>query len=260
MLKRLAPITATSSAVVCGALAFITFLFGSSVANASTYTPISFTSNGNIQSQLISMFPTGTYTPSNNSFGAPFSIGPSSGNNFDAVAAGGPLTITTSVPDVTNVYTLINAYSPNPGSTIGTIEFIGSLGATETFNLVAGTNVRDFYQGSFANLINGTTTQNAFMCNNPNTCLGGGGTGNVMTGETGNYVIDEQNFTLDAAFATQSLAEIILTNDGTGSTPIILGVTAADITSPTPIPAALPMLAGGLGLIGLLSRRRKRGR
>ena len=129
--------TSTAAALVIGAGA----------ANADTYTPISFTGNGNIQSNLISTFPTGSYTPGNNSFGVPFSI-PSTGNNFNAISgSGSQLTITTSVSDVTNVFTLMNAYSPQPNDQIASIEFIATGGVSETFDLIAGTNIRDFYQG-----------------------------------------------------------------------------------------------------------------
>ncbi len=44
-----------------------------------------------------------------------------------------------------------------------------------------------------------------------------------------------------------------------GSTTVNLIVTATDLTSPTPLPAALPLFAGGLGIIAMVSRRRKRG-
>ena len=241
------------------ATAIIGLAIGTSEASANTYTPISFTGNGNIQSSLISTFPTGSYTPSNNSFGAPFSV-PSVGNNFNAISgSGSALTITTSVPDVTNVFTLMNAYSPNPGDQIASIEFIATGGVTETFDLVAGTNIRDFYQGNFANSINGTTTRNAFACNDPSSCLGGGATGNVETGDQGNYVIDEQDFVLNSAFALQTLTSIVITNTSTeGGTPIVLGVTAADISS-TPLPATLPMFSAGLGLIGFFAQRVRHG-
>lgn len=233
-------------------------MIGAGAANADTYTPVTFTTNGNIQSDLISTFPTGSYTPSNNSFGVPFSI-PSTGNNFNAISgSGSQLTITTSVSDVTNVFTLMNAYSPQSNDQIASIEFIATGGVSETFDLIAGTNIRDFYQGAFANSINGTTTQNAFSCSAPSECLGGGNSGNVDTGEYGTYNIDEQDFVLDSDFATQTLTEIIITNTSTeGGTPILLGITAADITS-TPLPGALSLFLGGLGLFGMLAWPGKR--
>jgi hypothetical protein len=47
-------------------------------------------------------------------------------------------------------------------------------------------------------------------------------------------------------------ADILGTNGNTG----IVG--APTVTTPTPIPAALPLFAGGLGVLGLLGWRRKR--
>src|SRR5262249_31018866 len=85
-----------------------------------------------------------------------------------------------------------------------------------------GTDTRDFFQGSFANTINGTTTQNAFSVSGVQDA---GGTGNVNTGATGTYNIDEQVFNLSAAFATQTLTTIKITGLG-GGTPILLGLTA----------------------------------
>ena len=258
-----------------GVLVAAAVFVGASGANANTYTPITnfvpdttcASCNGNVQTGLISTFPTGTYTPTNgvdgvtgNTFGAPFTLGPSV-LNFVQIYV--PLTVTTNVSNVTNVFTLMNAYSPIPNTVVGTVEFLGTGGASDTFNLVAGTDIRDFYQNPlniYANTINGTTTQNAFSCTDPSTCLGAGGTGNVQTGGQGDYRIDEQDFTLNASFVGQSLTQIIFTpNDNGDGTPILLGITAADITpSSTPLPGTLPFFASGLGALGLFGWRRKR--
>jgi hypothetical protein len=133
-----------------------------------------------------------------------------------------------SLPSVGHVYTLMNAYSPS-ATQLATIEFIGSGGATATFPLIGGEDIRDFYQGQFVNTLNNgipnVMALNAFTCVDPTNCFGGGSTGNVTTGNAGTYVVDEQVYTLPAAFATQSLTQIVLTDTQNGSTPILLGIT-----------------------------------
>src|ERR1700728_647130 len=133
------------------------------------------------------------------------------------------------IPHVTHVFTLMNAYSPALGAEIGTIGFVGSGGATQTFPLVAGQDIRDFYHGSFANTLTngipGVRAVNAFECVDPGSCLGAGGTGNVSTGYTGLYVVDEQEFTLSPAFAGRTLVRIVIRDMQDGSVPILLGIT-----------------------------------
>ena len=124
---------------------------------------------------------------------------------------------------------LMNAYAPTAGAQIATIEFVGKGGAKNTFALVAGQDIRDFYDGIWAdtltNGISGVHAVNAFNCSDPSTCLGAAGTGDVETGFTGSYRLDEQEFTLSSDFATQELVQIIITDTNDGSVPIILGIT-----------------------------------
>jgi hypothetical protein len=42
--------------------------------------------------------------------------------------------------------------APNMGDNIASVTFLGTGGATETFTLVAGTNVRDFFSRVFCKL------------------------------------------------------------------------------------------------------------
>src|SRR6202012_814129 len=111
--------------------------------------------------------------------------------------------------------------APPPGETLATVEFIGTGGADEIFNLVDGVNIRDFYKGSYANTINGTTTQNAFTFAN---IVGGASSNNVANGLYGTYVVDEQNFPLSSAFANQTLTEIKVTAVGASGQPLLLGM------------------------------------
>ncbi len=81
--------------------------------------------------------------------------------------------------------------------------------------------------------------------------MGAGGTGNVQTGLTGTYVVDEQDFSLESAFATQTLTQIILTDAYNGSEPILLGVTAGSQTLPQPVPEPASLVLFGTALAGL---------
>jgi len=192
-----------------------------------------------IQTDLISTFPEGTYTPAHGSIS--FSI-PSSPvtcgyaedgpcnfyDGFGSAGSGMSITIKTSVKNPVYAYTLMNAYSPPSGVQLATIEFFGARGATVTFPLIAGEDIRDFYDGQYANdLTNGVTgvfARNVFVCVDPAKCLGAGGTGDVHTGRTGKYRVDEQRFTL-SALDGETLTKIVLTDTNDGSSPILLGLT-----------------------------------
>lgn len=222
-------------------------------ASAQSYTAITdFAKNGNIQKNLQASFPSGAFT-ANNSFNTPFQItSDTNGNNFDAFGSGNALTINNiGLFGVSDVYTLINAYGPNNGSQIASVEFLGSGGADQTFSLFAGTQVRDFYQGGYANSINGTTTQNAYSVVGP----GAAGTGDVNTGAYGTYVVDEQDFHLDPSFTTQTLNSIKIT--AMNGSPIVLGVTAAAPVPEASTTASLALLLA-LSLGGMILNARKK--
>jgi hypothetical protein len=197
---------------------------------AEKYVPITADSDADIQTNLIRQFRVGVFTPSNSlSPAVTFKIARAKPNaapptyNFWDDPNGTPLTLNVSVLKATYVYTLMNAYSPPDGQTIATVEFKGSKGADQSFSLVAGTNIRDFCVGEFANTINGTTTQNAYEIDHVRDACG---TGNVKTGLVTDYHVDEQQFALEPAFAKQRLTQIIVTPSGAGgSRPIVLGVT-----------------------------------
>jgi uncharacterized protein (TIGR03437 family) len=217
-----------------------------------TYVTIPSTSNttsGNIQMDLISTLPNGKFV-ADNALATPFSIPSSPGNcgtsdtspcNFYAFppsSSGTSLTIDVSIANATDVYTLMNATSPPPGQQLGTIRFVGTGGASLTIPLVAGENIRDYYHGAWANTltngINQVEALNAFSCEYPTNCLGSGVTGNVQTGRQGTYVIDEQHSSLGAAFAGQTLTQIVLTDTYGGSRPLLLGVTVGSASPGIP--------------------------
>jgi hypothetical protein len=168
--------------------------------------------------------------------------------------------IPVNLPDVTTVYTLINSsFGVLPGGqTIGTLAFYrsGDLLNPTTFNLIEGVNVRDHFNGGFVN----TLSDNSVVSQ-------------TYTDGTNEVRLDRQTFTLPAAFSTDTLAYIILTNldvnvpnsdpNAPGNFIFLLGqpfLAALSTNSPseTPVPAALPLFATGLGALGLLAKRRKR--
>lgn len=193
-----------------------------------------------IQTDLISTFPEGNYKPKHGweTFSIPSQpdtcgyaeSGPCNFyDGFGSSGSGKSITIKTKVAKAANAYTLVNAYSPPAGVQIATIEFEGNGGATVTYALIGGEDIRDFYNGNYANTLSngvqGVTARNVFKCVDPTTCLGGGGTGNVNTGETGEYRVDEQRYSL-AGLNGQTLTKVILTDTNDGSQPILLGLTA----------------------------------
>ena len=207
------------------------------------YTAIAIGANDSIQADYISTFPTGTFTPKKGPH-VPYSIpatpatcgyngqSPCDVNDtFCENCQGATITLNVSIPSVTKVYALMNGTAPPPGAQLATIEFIGSKGTTQTFPLVAGADIRDYYNGNWANTLDngipGVTAREVFTCVDPNTCLGGAGSGNVNNGFTGDYRIDEQQFTLNHAFAKQTLVQIVLTDTASSGGTSIFGMTAA---------------------------------
>ena len=236
---------------------------------ATAFTYVTIPTSNNIQTALISTIPTGTFT-ANNTLATPFSIsaapgkcGPS-GNSpcnyydgFGFSGSGKSITMEVDVASPTDVYTLMNAYQPAGGQQLATIKFVGSGGASLTFALIGGQDIRDYYQGSFSNSLTngvaGVQALNAFSCTDPATCRGSGATLNVATGLTGSYVVDEQHFSLGATFAGQTLTEITLTDTYNGSNPILLGVTVGSAGTgilPSGIPQFTISTVAGDGTAG----------
>ena len=221
------------------------------LAGATVFTYVPIPTSDNIQTNLINTFPTGAFV-SNNVLATPFSIPSAAGtcgntakapcnfyDGFGFSGSGKSITMNVSIQSPTDAYSLMNAYQPPAGRQLATITFTGTGGATATFSLVGGQNIRDFYQGNFTNnLTNGVTgveAFNAFVCTAPANCRGGGATGNVQTGNSGNYVIDEQHFSLGSTFAGQTLTQITLTDTNNGSDPILLAMTVGSAGAGTPV-------------------------
>jgi hypothetical protein len=220
-----------------------------------------FGKNGNTATDLQSTFPAGSFT-ANNAWATPFDVSTANGENYaqinttlnvDGMGFQGP----------TDVFALLNytdlSYQTAKGGVMAaaaaptsvlTIQFLGDAGASQTFTLNDGVDIRNYYQGNSPVTLSGST-ENAYSTGT--NAQGAEGTGDASTGALGTYVVDEQHFALEAAFATQNLQIINITNTGSND-PIALGFTAARAV---PEPTAAALLPGGLGLLALsLGRRR----
>ena len=239
-----------------GGFAFCAAALVVSVAGRASpiYTPITnFTTTGDIQTNLIQQVPTGAFVTSN-AFATPFNI--PAGQNFGE-AAKGTVTASVGLADVTDVYTLINGYAPVSGDVIGTLTFSFSDGAQETQTLVGGSNIRDFFQGTFANTLSSSNAENAFTFSNT---TGGAGTDNASTGASGTYLVDEQDWSIgDSSTLTSvalSTAAGNLINGGTGNgSPILLGLT---VEQQVPEPSIASLLVVSLGAAIFTGRHRRR--
>lgn len=205
-----------------------------------------------------SHFPTGLNTYN----GVPFSIanvstGNGGFNNFwtgggSTFAAAGIYSVTLNFPDVMNVtdaYTMINTLWGQPGTAnILTITFnAGNGGASVAYDLIDGTNVRD-YNLLDGNTINGTTTQNAFSY------YGNGSTSPAT------QVLDMQTYALPSYFMTDGLTSVTLTENGASGYEKAM-FNALTIQTGVPAPAgvpepwSLPLLLTGIA--GLVAVRRR---
>jgi hypothetical protein len=127
---------------------------------------------------------------------------------FSDFAAGGgggvvSVTIPVHVAKVKTVYTLMNTIWGSTESGLLSITFTGSDGATWTFDPIGGVNVRDYNNGNYTDTC---------ICQLP----GGAGqstTINAWVNGDGQR-LDQQIYELPAAFATQTLESITITDSG----------------------------------------------
>ena len=159
----------------------------------------------------------------------------------------------------------MNAYGPQNGATIGTITFDFSDASSYAINLVGGVNVRDFYQGSYANSTSANYVENAYTYAN---ITGGAAGTNSSNGDFGTYVFDEQDFSIAPFAAGKTLTGIqpsspnsngINSGNGTG-TPILLGLTVAQqgtVVTNVPEPASIAMLATACFMLIGFGRRNR---
>ncbi len=131
-------------------------------------------------------------------------------NNYwssEVAAGGGNGTVSVTVPinvaKVKTVYTVMNTLWGSKQSGLITVTFTGSNGATWTFDPVGNLNVRDYNSGS---------TTNNIACQLPSG-VGQSATINAWVNGEGQR-LDEQVYELPAAFKTQTLVSMTITDSG----------------------------------------------
>ena len=144
-----------------------------------------------------------TYPTGNQNFGGiPFAIPIGPNNYWEGAAAANfgsgtvSLTIPIGVPGVTSVFTLLNSMWGHAGPQAYLfVTFNGSNGATATQPLVGNVNVRDYNNDGNTNTINNTAT--------------------VQVWDNGlGQRLDRQEYILPAAFASQVLTSVTITDTG----------------------------------------------
>ena len=160
--------------------------------------------------------------------GVPFNIPSGKVNAWAGFSAGShkvtSVTIKPNVLGATTVYTLMNTVWGQPGpSSYASITFNGSNGATFTKNLAGGTDLRDFAgPSSFEDSIQ-PPTMNAW-------------TGPLYDG-THFHRLDQQTFSLPAAFAGQTLSSIVVVDSGDNLTNfqrvLLAALTVDGVSSPS---------------------------
>ena len=172
-----------------------------------------------------STFPSGKQTFNNVTFQIP-----TANNMWDAYqAAGGgsgqvSVTIPVNVTNVKTVYTLMNTVwgSTSPG--LLSITFTGSGGATWTYGLTGGSDIRDYNNGSFTDTIDCALPSKVAKTT--------GKTGTVSAWNNGKgQRLDMQIFALPTSFKGQTLQSVTITDNGNSN--VQRGIIAAMTVSTT---------------------------
>ncbi len=161
--------------------------------------------------------------------GVPFDLKPFA-NTVDSLGtAGSPLgpynlVFPVNQPDAVAVYTLINSAFGTFGANNGLVEAIGTGGAYASFDLIQGTNIRDYFQNVFNNVV-GPDIESVVY---------------------GSVRLDRQVLLLPATFQGQTLTEIRISGtagDPSGE-PFLTALTVA-------VPEPSSVVLAGLSFLGL---------
>jgi len=189
------------------------------------YVPVDFSAQANVglaDSQIIAAatFPVGNLVLGD----VPFEIGETGPILWspDRLGTGAhTLSIPVTIASPREVHTLINTYWGQPGpESFAHIEFFGSEGAYQRFDLVGNDDIRDYNDNpDYTNSINGTTTIEVFS----------NGSGQRL---------DKQFFALNSDFIDETLVEIRVTDNGAESLQRIFlyGLTVGGIVAPSASP------------------------
>jgi len=199
-----------------------------------SYTPVQFDYNGKNWVRDY-YYPTGNGVLLGD---VPFNIpAPDNLNTWDSNDGAGlkEITIPMNIYGVSEVHTLINLSWGSYGAMNTWITFEGSDGATYTKYLYDGIDVRDWYQGGYANSINGTTS--------------------VAVYENGRSRVDKQFIDLPDDFLGQYLVSMTISDNGGSGyhRAFLYGLTVGN-TVPEPISTTLFILGGAT----LAARRLRR--
>jgi hypothetical protein len=156
------------------------------------------------------------------------------------------VTIPVGVAGVDAVYTLMGTYWGETGpSTMASISFFGSGGAVYTMALDGGAEIRDYnFNPNYTTAINSAVTKEIWS----------NGTG------PDSQHIDRQRFQLPAAFLTQTLDSIVLTDSGRNNVPNLDSqrtFISAVTVSVVPEPGMVALWLAGLPLLVAFARRRR---
>ncbi len=184
----------------------VSFLSMPAYADTSYYS-VDFSSVHNVNFSNTSIMPNGNTFPTGQQTlgGIPFDI-PESGDNYwnshfseDGILDTGsnPKSIDIQVNrfGVSEVHTLINTLGGQAGNSYACLEFFGSDGAYYKKDLYGNSDIRDFNQGRWTNIINNTTTIKVF---------------DNSQGQR----LDKQMIELPIAFLDEELSMIRLTDNG----------------------------------------------
>jgi len=155
-----------------------------------------------------STFPTGSQTYNSVGFDIPTS------NNawFADVAAQGQsgqvsVKIPVNVKNVKTVYTLMNTLWGSKTKDLLTITFTGTGGASWTYEIIEGSDTRDYNNGNYLNTID------CRLPSIPTKTLGKSGSVSAFTNKKGQR-LDMQMFELPTSFAGQTLVSVTITDNG----------------------------------------------